>query len=136
LTDRSFSPDIQIGEETIMKQATGVVLTGPLATYGDGFANVLAERGYKPLTVKGQVRLMAHVSRWLAADDLAAEDLIRRGSVLTPVGSRRILLRPGTAAISGPWLLLRTGVRAAWVVRAGALPYLGPRARVCAGPAT
>ncbi len=58
-----------------MKQATGVVLTGPLAPYADGFANVLVERGYKPLTVKGQVRLMAHASRWLAANDLTAEEL-------------------------------------------------------------
>jgi integrase/recombinase XerD len=58
-----------------MKHATGVVVTGPLATYADGFANVLVERGYKPLTVKGQVRLMAHASRWLVANDLTAGDL-------------------------------------------------------------
>jgi site-specific recombinase XerD len=58
-----------------MKQATVVMMAGPLEPYADGFAKVLADRGYKPLTVQGQLRLMARASRWLAAQHLAVKDL-------------------------------------------------------------
>jgi hypothetical protein len=30
----------------------------------------LVGRGYRPLSVAGQLRLMAHLSRWLAEQDL------------------------------------------------------------------
>ncbi|MDP9073155.1 MAG: hypothetical protein M3N98_03085 [Actinomycetota bacterium] len=58
-----------------MKQATVVMMAGPLEPYADGFAKFLADRGSKPLTVQGQLRLMARASRWLAEEHLAVKDL-------------------------------------------------------------
>ena len=43
---------------------------GPLAPYAAGFVVELVGRGYRPLSVAGQLRLMAHLSRWLAEQDL------------------------------------------------------------------
>lgn len=47
----------------------------PLAQYADGFRAELARLGYTPLTAAGQLRLMAHLSRWLAAESLDAPAL-------------------------------------------------------------
>jgi site-specific recombinase XerD len=47
-----------------------VRISGPLAAYGAGFARELRSRGYTDLSVGGQLRLMAHLSRWLAGQDL------------------------------------------------------------------
>jgi integrase/recombinase XerD len=43
-----------------------VSVTGPLSSYVDGFGVELARQGYAPASAADQVRLMAHVSRWLA----------------------------------------------------------------------
>jgi integrase/recombinase XerD len=43
---------------------------GRLALYAPGFRVWLAERGYRPSSVEDQVWLMAHLSRWLAEQDL------------------------------------------------------------------
>jgi hypothetical protein len=43
---------------------------GRLAPYAPGFRAWLAERGYRPSSVEDQVWLMAHLSRWLAEQDL------------------------------------------------------------------
>jgi site-specific recombinase XerD len=50
-------------------------VTGPLAEYADGFRAELARLGYTPLTAAGQLRLMAHLSRWLDAQRLDAQAL-------------------------------------------------------------
>ena len=50
-------------------------VTGPLAEYADGFRSGLARLGYTPLTAAGQLRLMAHLSRWLDAGGLDAQAL-------------------------------------------------------------
>ena len=50
-------------------------VTGPLAEYADGFRAELFRLGYTPLTAACQIRLTAHLSRWLAAEGLAAQDL-------------------------------------------------------------
>jgi site-specific recombinase XerD len=50
-------------------------VTGPLAQYADGFRAELARLGYTPLTTASQLRLMAHLSRWLAAEGLDAPAL-------------------------------------------------------------
>ena len=39
---------------------------GPLAPYAAGFVVELVGRGYRPRSVRGQLELMAHLSRWLA----------------------------------------------------------------------
>ncbi len=50
-------------------------VTGPLAQYADGFRAELARLGYTPLTAACQLRLVAHLSRWLAAEGLDASAL-------------------------------------------------------------
>ena len=48
---------------------------GPLAAYAAGFRDELLRLGYTPLTAAGHVRLMAHLSRWLAGQGLSASAL-------------------------------------------------------------
>jgi integrase/recombinase XerD len=49
----------------------GVRICGPLAPHADGFYSwLVGRRSYSPLTAVGQLRLMAHVSRWLVSHKL------------------------------------------------------------------
>jgi integrase/recombinase XerD len=52
-----------------------VRVSGPLAEHAPGFAGFLAEAGYRPLSAANQVRLLAHLSRWLEGRGLFPEDL-------------------------------------------------------------
>ncbi len=52
-----------------------VRVVGPLAPFADGFKARLGELGYTPLTIVNELRLVAHVSRWLDAGGLAVADL-------------------------------------------------------------
>src|SRR5262249_60734052 len=45
---------------------------GPLAPYAGGFRAELERLGYTPLTAATHVRLMAHLSRWLARGGVEA----------------------------------------------------------------
>ena len=45
-------------------------VTGPLQPYAEGFTAELARLGYTSGSAYGQMLLMAHVSRWLAAEGL------------------------------------------------------------------
>lgn len=56
-------------------KASRVRVSGPLAGYAQGFSGELARLGYTDLSAANQLRLMAHLSRWLACQDLAAADL-------------------------------------------------------------
>jgi integrase/recombinase XerD len=47
-----------------------VRMVGPLAPYAPGFGRELRSRGYTHLSAVWQLRLMAHVSRWLASEGL------------------------------------------------------------------
>jgi integrase/recombinase XerD len=47
-----------------------VRMVGPLAPYASGFDRELRSRGYTRLSAVWQLRLMAHVSRWLASEGL------------------------------------------------------------------
>jgi integrase/recombinase XerD len=47
----------------------------PLACYAEGFRAELGRLGYTPLTTAGHLRLVAHLSRWLAAQGLEAWQL-------------------------------------------------------------
>jgi len=49
---------------------------GPLAPYADGFRAELERLGYTPLTAATHVRLMAHLSRWLAREGVEVPGLI------------------------------------------------------------
>ncbi len=52
-----------------------VRVTGPLAPFAQGFAADLARQGYRRHPVADQLRLLAHLSRWLAAHGLDAPAL-------------------------------------------------------------
>jgi integrase/recombinase XerD len=52
-----------------------VRVRGPLAPFATGFAEELARQGYTPLSARNQMRLMAHLSRWLLSESIGAGDL-------------------------------------------------------------
>ena len=56
-----------------------VRMVGPLAPYASGFGRELRSRGYTRLSAVWQLRLMAHVSRWLASGGSAARRSRRSG---------------------------------------------------------
>lgn len=58
-----------------MGDPTRVKFVGPLAGYVDGFHLELQRQGYRPNPQCDQLRLMAHVSRWMAEKGLGAGDL-------------------------------------------------------------
>ena len=80
-------------------RATRVRVTGPSASHADGFGATLAEHGYTPSSAAGQLRLLAHVSRWLA-------QLERDGSDLVPAVVEEFLQARRTAGY-GQWLSVR-----------------------------
>lgn len=53
-----------------MADRSVVRMVGPLAPYAPGFDRELRSRGYTRLSTVWQLRLMAHVSRWLAREGL------------------------------------------------------------------
>jgi len=52
-----------------------VRVSGPLARYAEGFASELIRLGYTPRTTRDHLYVLAHLSRWLAAEGLAAAEL-------------------------------------------------------------
>lgn len=52
-----------------------VVVTGPLAGVVERFRVVLEEQGYTPLSAAKQLRLLAHLSRWMMAERLEPAEL-------------------------------------------------------------
>ena len=54
-----------------------VGIIGSLQPFAAGFATELAGQGYTPRSLRTQLHLMAHVSRWLHAGDLDVADLPR-----------------------------------------------------------
>jgi integrase/recombinase XerD len=52
-----------------------VLIRGPLAPFAASFRAALADAGYTPLSTVPQLRLMAHLSRWIDAHALTAGDL-------------------------------------------------------------
>src|SRR3954447_9911980 len=57
------------------KRVSVVVVRGPLAGVADRFGEALAAAGYTPLSAANQLRLMAHVSRWMVSESVAVADL-------------------------------------------------------------
>ena len=58
-----------------MAGSFGVRVSGPLEEFVDGFATELTGLGYSWRGGEGQLRLMAHLSRWMSTQELAARDL-------------------------------------------------------------
>ena len=52
-----------------------VRITGPLVPYADGFQAELENQGYRANSASDQLRLLAHVSRWLQEQNLEIFDL-------------------------------------------------------------
>lgn len=60
---------------TAMTRPSWAGVDGPLAPYAGGFRVELDRLGYTPLTAAAHVRLMAHLSRWLAREGAEAPGL-------------------------------------------------------------
>lgn len=60
---------------TPISRVAPVWVYGPLASYADGFTESLVGNGYTALSRVNQLRLMGHLSNWLADDRLAVSDL-------------------------------------------------------------
>jgi site-specific recombinase XerD len=71
-----------------MSDPSRVRITGPLASFTNGFAANLSNQGYRPNAAANQLQLLAHLSRWLASQQLDATTLT--ASVLDEfLGARR-----------------------------------------------
>lgn len=53
-----------------MGDPSRVRLTGPMEVYASGFAMKLAQSGYAKNSTANQLRLLAHLSRWMVAEDV------------------------------------------------------------------
>src|SRR5258705_10424821 len=58
-----------------VSRVCNVRVAGPLAAFGADFTSRLEELGYTPLTRVNELRLMAHLSRWLEARQLTGAGL-------------------------------------------------------------
>ena len=58
-----------------MGKPSSVQVTGPLATYSEGFRLELARQGFTANAASNQLQLMAHASRWLANKNLGVDGL-------------------------------------------------------------
>ena len=59
-----------------MKHPSQVRVTGPLGPYAEGFRTVLAQQGYAVSSAVNQLKLVAHLSRWMSAEGLSASELV------------------------------------------------------------
>src|SRR5258708_25744112 len=96
-------------------------LDGPLAGYGAGFEAALAGQGYSADSIGRHLRLMVHVSRWLAGQHLAASDL-------TVECARRFLRFRRAEGSAHPASRARLGPPLGHLGRAGAGPAPDPPA--------
>jgi site-specific recombinase XerD len=61
-----------------MKDSDRVRVSGPLAKYAAGFAAKLTAEGYTDLSLRNQLHVVAHFSRWLEAKRIAVSELNRQ----------------------------------------------------------
>ncbi len=52
-----------------------VLMVGPLVPFADDLSSTLSAAGYAPLSIVNQLRLLAHVSRWMDSHDYSVTDL-------------------------------------------------------------
>jgi integrase/recombinase XerD len=98
-----------------------VRVSGPLAVHAAGFAVFLAEAGYTPLSAADQVRLMAHLSRWMEGRGLVPGELAgeRLGEFLAARREAGYTCRLSERGLAPLVTFLR---------EAGAVPAAGPAA--------
>jgi len=58
-----------------MREPSRVRVTGPLEPFAEGFIAELEEAGYRPAAAAVQVRVLAHLSRWMQEQDVAPGEL-------------------------------------------------------------
>jgi len=58
-----------------MNDPSRVRVSGPLEPYAGSFGEVLAHQGYAPSSAASQLKLMAHLSRWMATERVLASEL-------------------------------------------------------------
>ncbi len=59
----------------VLEPLSRVRVAGPLELFAVGFAGELGVQGYRPQGIGHQLRLMAHLSRWLAEENLEVASL-------------------------------------------------------------
>src|SRR6266480_804478 len=59
-----------------MKGPSQVRVTGPLGPYAKGFRAELAMQGYASSSAVNQLKLVAHLSRWMTIEGLSAPELV------------------------------------------------------------
>ena len=52
-----------------------VLMVGPLVPFAGDLSSMLAAAGYTPLSISNQLRLLAHVSRWMVGHDYTVAEL-------------------------------------------------------------
>lgn len=107
-----------------MKEPSRVRVTGPLEPFAEGFIAELEEAGYRPAAAAVQVRVLAHLSRWMQEEDLALGELPERE--LERFG-REHLAR--FASLRGVGMALVLG----YLRGLGVVPAVEPRALTAAG---
>ena len=83
-------------------------VAGPLAEYADGFRAELSRLGYTPLTAACQLRLTAHLSRWMTAEGISTQDLDKAGGGTVLRGPPPGGIRQRSFCCSAPPLACRT----------------------------
>ena len=58
-----------------MREPSRVRVTGPLEPFVEGFIAELEGAGYRPAAAAVQVRVLAHLSRWMREEDVSAGEL-------------------------------------------------------------
>ncbi len=71
-----------------VSKVADVRFEGPLAPFADGFRDKLRQLGYTPLSAVHQLRLLAHLSRWLDERGWSGRDLTE-GCVVEYLAARR-----------------------------------------------
>ena len=59
-----------------MREPSRVGVTGPLEPFAEGFIAELLEAGYRPAAAAVQVRVFAHLSRWMQEEDVVPGELV------------------------------------------------------------
>lgn len=130
--DRRLSP--HLGEESVMVKVLRSFVRGLLESYALGFVEDLLRQGYSRAGAEQHVCLIAHLDRWLSAEDIDGGELSRpvierylaeRRS--TSSTTARIWTKAVPSACRSPWSN-RTG-GPAWIRRCEPVGRLGHRPR-------
>lgn len=82
-------------------RVSSVRVGGPLEALAAGFGGELAELGFTPLSAANQLRVMAHLSRWLEGRGLGPGEFTPGALVSSWRAGGRLVTRAG--ALPGGW---------------------------------